>query len=278
MIEAPNGRPTDADLVGFLDGELRTLQARWVASWLARDEELQQRLNLLAQGNGALRGAFGALLAEAPQAKLEAMLHDLPGYRAGVTVRSERGSWRIRRGWPRLALLAAGLAVFVTGAFVDRLVPEWREAIGIEVAGDSEAEWREAVAQYMSLYTPETLSAIPDDAIPKERELTAVGAKLGIGLPLAEISLPGLALKRAQILQYDGNPLGQIAYLDPRGGVLALCIYADGHKDSGPTTEQRVGLNIVHWASHGRAFMLVGRKAMPELRELANLLSQRLTL
>ncbi len=157
MIEAPNGRPTDADLVGFLDGELRTLQARWVASWLARDEELQQRLNLLAQGNGALRGAFGALLAEAPQAKLEAMLHDLPGYRAGVTVRSERGSWRIRRGWPRLALLAAGLAVFVAGAFVDRLVPEWREAIGIEVAGDSEAEWREAVAQYMSLYTPETL-------------------------------------------------------------------------------------------------------------------------
>ena len=84
-------------------------------------------------------------------------------------------------------------------------------------------------------------------------------------------------MKRIQILQYDGNPLGQIAYLDPREGVLALCIYADGHKDSGPTTEQRAGLNIVHWASHGRAFMLVGRKAMPELRELASLLSQRLT-
>jgi hypothetical protein len=37
-------------------------------------------------------------------------------------------------------------------------------------------------------------------------------------------------------------------------------------------------LNIVHWASHGRAFMLVGRKAIPELRDLASLLSQRLTL
>ena len=51
-----------------------------------------------------------------------------------------------------------------------------------------------------------------------------------------------------------------------------LCIYADSHEDIAPTTEQRVGLNIVHWASR-RAFMLVGRKAMPELRDLASLFS-----
>ncbi|MBV9568663.1 MAG: hypothetical protein JO172_11030 [Hyphomicrobiales bacterium] len=111
-----------------------------------------------------------------------------------------------------------------------------------------------------------------------ERELGAVSAKLGVSLPPSAVSLPGIALKRAQILQYDEKPLAQVAYLDPHDGVMALCIYADSHKDIAPTAEQRAGLNIVHWASHGRAFMLVGRKAMPQLQDLASLLSKRLTL
>jgi anti-sigma factor RsiW len=275
---APTDRPADVDLVAFLDGELAAGRAEWLASWLARDGELRQRLTLLEPGRGTLHEAFAGLLAEAPEAKLEAMLLRLPGYRADTIIMRERRSVRAIRSWPRIALLAAGIVLFFAGAAVDRFAARLREAVRIEVASDSEDEWREAVAEYMSLYTPETLSGIPDDATPKERELAAVGAKLGIGLRLAEVSLPGLALKRAQLLQYDGNSLGQVAYLDPRDGVVALCIYTDSHKDSTPSTEQRAGLNIVHWASHGRAFMLVGHKPMPELRELASALSQRLTL
>ena len=132
--------------------------------------------------------------------------------------------------------------------------------------------------EYLSLYTTETLASIPEDAAPKERELAVVGTRLGITLPLADVSLPGLALKRAQLLQYDGKPLGQIAYLDPRDGALALCIYANDLPDIAQETEQRAGMNIVHWSSRGRAFMLVGHTAMPQLQKFALLLSQRLTL
>src|SRR4029077_10582092 len=179
---------------------------------------------------------------------------------------------------PRLALLVAGIALFAAGVLVDRFLPMWRGAAGIEVASGSEDAWRQAVAEYMLLYTPETISGIADDPSHLEHELAVVGAKLGVRLSPSELSLPDIALKRAQILQYDGKPLGQVAYLDPHDGVMALCIYADSHQGIVPTTEQRVGLNIVHWASHGRAFMLVGRKAIPELRDLAGLLSRRLTL
>jgi anti-sigma factor RsiW len=277
-LAIPTGRPTDADLVAFLDGELECARAEWMASWLSRDSELRQRLTLLAGGGGTLRESFAALLAEAPEAKLKAMLLALPGYGSGALAEAERRTSRPMRSWPRLALLAAGIVLLLAGAAAERFLPRLREAAGIEVASDRDDDWRQAVAEYMSLYTPETLSSIPEDAIPKERELAVVGEKLGIGLPLAKISLPGLALKRAQLLKYDGSPLGQIAYLDPKDGVLALCIYADDHKDRVQGTEQRAGLNIVHWASHGRAFMLVGHKAMPELQELASLLSQRLTL
>ena len=278
MTEMPTGRPADADLVAFLDGELAPAQAQWVESWLARDTELRRRRDVLLQNRGAIIDAFTTLLAQAPEAKLERMLQGLPGYGVERPAANYRTRFFRLRSRPRLALLAAGIALFAAGVLVDRFLPDWREAAGIEVASDSEDEWRQAVAQYMSLYTPETIVGISDDPSHMERELAVVGAKIGVHLPPSQVSLPGVALKRAQILQYDGKPLGQVAYLDPRDGVMALCIYADSHEDIAPTTEQRVGLNIVHWAAHGRAFMLVGRKAMPELRDLASLLSQRLTL
>ena len=143
-------------------------------------------------------------------------------------------------------LLAAGIALFAAGVLVDRFLPDWREAAGIEVASDSEDEWRQAVAQYMSLYTPETIVGISDDPSHMERELAIVGAKLGIHLPPSQVSLPGVALKRAQILQYDGKPLGQVAYLDPRDGVMALCIYADSH--AGYRADHRAASGLEHRA------------------------------
>jgi hypothetical protein len=79
--------------------------------------------------------------------------------------------------------------------------------------------------------------------------------------------LPSVALKWVQLLEYDGKPLGVLAYLDGRTMPLALCIYANGGLDAGPVTEQRAGLNIVHWTTYGHAFMLVGHAAMPPMAE-----------
>jgi len=58
MTEIPTGRPADADLVAFLDGELPPAQAQWVESWLARDAELRMRRDVLAQDGGAITDAF----------------------------------------------------------------------------------------------------------------------------------------------------------------------------------------------------------------------------
>jgi anti-sigma factor RsiW len=185
---------------------------------------------------------------------------------------------RLAWTWPRLPLIAAGLALFLVGAGADRWLASWRDGDGSEATGESENDWRQAVAEYISLYSPDTLTAIPDDAAPRQGELTLVGSKLGAALPLEQISLPGLTLKRAQLLEYDKKPLAQLAYLDSKSGVVALCIYGDGHADSAATSERRAGLNIVHWSAHGRAFMLVGHAEMPELQRLAGLLSQKLTL
>ncbi len=40
------------------------------------------------------------------------------------------------------------------------------------------------------------------------------------------VALPGLDLKGAILFQYDGKPLGQVAYLSTEYGPVAFCIIA----------------------------------------------------
>jgi anti-sigma factor RsiW len=290
----PPGRPVDADLVAYLDDEVTAERRAEIARWLDRDVELQQRLTVLASGARSFREAFEPLLAEAPLMRLRSMLAALPAGGAGPTVETWPDEVRPKEArskgapkaslpqrawaWPRLSLIAAGLALFLAGIAAGHWLGAWRGAAPTETANGSEDDWRQAVAQYVSLYSPDTLAGIPDDEGPRQRELAMVGAKLGVSLRLDQLALPGLTLKRAQLLEYDEKPLAQIGYLDPKSGALALCIYADGHPDAVVKNEQRAGLNIVHWSAHGRAFMLVGRAEMPELQRFASLLSQSLAL
>jgi anti-sigma factor RsiW len=274
-------RPSDADLVAYLDGELAADRLAWMEGWLARDAELGARHDLLASGGRRFGEAFGPLLAAAPRARLENLLQSaLAGQPAEASVaRPLFGHASLRsRTWQRLGLIAAGVLLFLAGALVQSELPVLRDALGVETAAQDADEWRQAAAQYVSLYTTDTLSGIPDDMAPRERELAKLSSRLGIALPLTSVSLPGLALKRIQLLAYEGKPLGQVAYLDPHDGPLALCIYASETGDNAPLSERRAGLNVVHWSSRGRAFMLVGHMPQPRLQELASLLSRRITL
>jgi anti-sigma factor RsiW len=281
MVADPARRPTDADLVAFLDGELTAGERVAIESWLARDEALQVRRSLLAKGGRRFDAAFEPLLAAAPTDRLAEMLEGLVG---GRSITAGRGMRVVSRPvlpplWRRLGLAAAGLALFLAGAAAQFALPTLREAIGLgATAENEEEEWRQAAAQYVSLYGPETLVGIPDDPAPRERELAMLGAKLDIALPIASVSLPGESLKRVQLLQYDGKPLGQIAYLDAKDGPLALCFYTARQPDRELVPEQRAGLNVVHWASRGHVFMLMGRMPAPRLAELALLLSRQLTI
>lgn len=273
-------RPTDADLVAQLDGELAADRLAWMQDWLARDAELRALHELLAKGGRRFDEAFGALLDAAPRQRLESTLAGALAQRPEAEIVrpsfGRRGSGS--RVWPRLGLIAAGIALFLAGALAQAELPLLSGMFGERSSEQAEDEWRQAAAQYVSLYTAETLSNIADDPAPRERELGALGKKLGLALPLTSISLPGLSLKRVQVLQYDGKPLGQIAYLDPHDGALALCIYDGGSADRAPASEQRVGLNVVYWSTRGRAFMLVGHLPASRLQEFASLLTRQMTL
>jgi anti-sigma factor RsiW len=268
MTGANGPSPDDAELAAFLDGELPLLRRAAVQQWLDADAAVRDRMGLIARGDRRFREAFDLLLRQAPRGRLEAMLHALGG-----------GAAPARRRLPAAAVLAgAGIALFAFGAAVGRFAPPCLAASppAAHRAQAVPGGWRQAVAEYFSLDTADSLAAIPDDITARQRELEAAAAKLKLSLPASALTLPGLTLKRADVFVFRGMALAEILYLDPRHGPVALCIIANGRPDAGLQAEIREGLNIVFWQRRGLGFLIVGRTPPSELTEQAKSIAMRL--
>ncbi|MBY3541581.1 anti-sigma factor [Rhizobium laguerreae] len=258
--------PSDEDLTAFIDGELTAEEAARIGAMVNEDESVAERLEFLARANLPFEQAFAPLLSEAPREKLEAMLAAIPAQqsaRSGPTP-----AFASRRRF--LGALAASL---VAGIAIDRAV------IGIGrsfSAKDENSEWRAVVADYVSLYTAETFAGPAPGREDQAAQLASL-EKLGLSLSPEAVSLPGIDLKRALLLQYDGKPLAQIAYLDPETGPMALCIVKSDKGPKAPDLESRKGMNVVYWSNATHAFMLIGRIPADRMKELGEDVRRRLS-
>lgn len=239
---------SDELLVAYLDGELEARQHRLIADQVSTNPALAARVEALQCADLPFKAAFEAMLDQAPSERLQAMLKALPPVQAPALSRR------------RFLAVAAGFAV--AGVVADRVFMSWPRA-------ESGQGWRASVAEYMALYTPQTLENLSTDPASQAAQLRSVGAQLGLPLTLGAVELPGAEFRRAQILDYDGALIGQLTYLDPRHGPLALCITASKRGAQPVATEQRRGLNVVYWANLSHGFMLIGRNPFDDLQAMA---------
>jgi hypothetical protein len=128
-------------------------------------------------------------------------------------------------------------------------------------------DWRSAVVVYANLYTNETFSPLNPDAALEATELSAVGAKVGANLTAQNVALPDLRFTVAFMLSFGGSPLAVIAYVDPSGAPVLLCIIADRAADAPMRSERRGDLSLAWWSRSGRSNLVIGR--IPEERALA---------
>ncbi|MBN8950260.1 MAG: Fis family transcriptional regulator [Rhizobium sp. 60-20] len=249
--------PTDEQLTAFIDGELDAVERERIERLIADDEHVAERFDFLSRSTLSFSEAFQPMLAEAPAAKLDAMLAAIPPSKKNKVWAAGIG----RRGF-----LTAIAASFVAAVAIDRAVI----GIGHRLSKpDEDSEWRAAVAEYLSLYTADTLSAPAGDHAQQVAQLNGVGAKLGLPLTPDVIAMPDVEFKRAQILNYDGKPLAQIAYLDPESGPMALCIVQSAKGAAAPDMENRRGMNVVYWSNATHAFMLIGHAPIDRMQQLA---------
>jgi anti-sigma factor RsiW len=248
-----------AELVALIDNELD--EGRRTALWarLAADERLRQRYDELRAAGPPIAVSFDSLLAQAPLARLRALLPldravRQPSKRfAGIALRELAAGIAI-------GLLAAGAAAWVAVSF---WLPSEQE------------NWRSEVAEYTNLYTSETFSPLNPDAPLQAAELSAVGARVGANLTPENVALPGLRFTAAFMLAYEGSPLGVIAYVDHSGAPVLLCIIANHAPDGPMRSERRGDLSLAWWSSHGRSHLVIGHIQEEQAVALARTIERR---
>ena len=240
----------DAQLVALIDNELDDSSRTALLARLASDEGLRQRYEELRLTSAPLGASFDSLLEEAPLARLLAALP--PDAAAWVQPRRSAFAFRNLAAAFVIGALAAGAAIWAASTF------------GLF---DGRDDWRTAIAEYTHLYTDETFAPFKPDAAMQATELSAVGAKVGANLTPENVTLPGLRFTTAFMLSYEGAPLGVIAYVDPSGEPVLLCILADQAPDTPTRSERRGDLSLAWWARGGRSRLVIGR--IPEERAVA---------
>jgi anti-sigma factor RsiW len=258
MINLPSNPLADEHLVAYIDDELSPQQRASVDAALQQQPQLAERLELLRGSELPFRQSFDSLLAEAPRERLQAMLENLQPSRPAAKPLGRR------------RFLAVAASCMLAGVLADRLFLASRTPAPVSRG------WRGVVAEYMALYTAQTLENLSPDIAAQNHQLASVGQRLGLPLDAERVDLLRPQLKRAQILEYDGVPIAQITYLDPKFGPLALCITANAQSTPNHGSERRLGMNVEFWSSDRHAFMLIGHNPPDELRNLAERLRQRL--
>jgi anti-sigma factor RsiW len=241
----------DAELVALIDNEIDESRRTALLARLAADDGLRQRYEELRRTGAPLAACLDELLTQAPLARLRAALPAdkplrQPSKRfAGIALRE----------------LAAGIAIGLLAAGATAWV-----AVSFWLPSEQE-DWRSGVAGYTNLYTSETFSPLNPDAGLQSAELSAIGAKVGAHLTPENVALPGLRFTTAFMLSYDGAPLGVVAYVDPSGAPVALCIIANDAPDAPMRSERRDNLSLAWWSRGGRSRLVIGR--FPEERAVA---------
>ncbi|HEY6519400.1 MAG TPA: hypothetical protein VIZ19_08510 [Roseiarcus sp.] len=241
----------DAELVALIDNELDESRRTALLARLAADERLRQRYEEFRRTGAPLAASLDELLTQAPLARLRAALpadeplRRAPARFAGIALRELAAGVVV-------GLLVAGAAAWIASTF--------------GLLGGRE-DWRSAVADYTNMYSNETFTPLKPDARLQAIELSALGARLGANLTPENVALPGLRFTTAFMLTYQGSPLGVIAYVDPSGAPVALCIIANGAPDAPTRSERRGDLSLAWWSQSGRSHLVIGH--IPEERAVA---------
>lgn len=237
-------RPTDEDLIVYLDGHADADLTARIEAALMEDPSLADDLAALALPQDALREAFDPDRLGAPPVPARFLVpEDAQAAPTVATAPANDPAPLWRRAITPLAIAASfGLGLVTAGAVIER-----------PTAGG----WIEAVAAYQVLYTAETLSGATQTDEVGAGVFSRADDLIGVNAAPAR-TIDGLDFKRAQMLGFGDNALLQMAYLDGDGVPFAFCLTATDGPDRDPQTTEVAGLAATSWVSDGVGYILIG--------------------
>ncbi|ESN16936.1 hypothetical protein L370_00282 [Enterobacter sp. MGH 24] len=248
----------DDAIVAWIDGEMCRADAQQFEEQMKSDERLSGRTAELMKSSQDFAGAFAPLLDDAPLETMHARLAAIPDPQASTPV-----------GVSRRALIAASVSFLMVGSGLGYLL---RTA---SAPADENAHIRDLEAQYMSLYSVETLLDMDSAAPVLQRGLERAAQDIGMKLHMSQLVLQGAELKMVRMLRYETTSIAQIAWISADYGPMALCISPVDEKTTASLRqEQRHSMNLAWWQEAGYQFVLIGRNPPPHLRKNAEQLQQ----
>lgn len=240
----------DDAIVAWMDGEMSPAEAQQFEAQLRTDELLSGRTAQLMKSNQNYQHAFADMLDEAPVERMQARLDRLP-----------KQGFSSSDGVSRRALIAASLSFLTLGSGLGY----WLRPASAPF--DENAHIRDLEAQYMSLYSAETLLDMDAASPVLQRGLARAAQDIGLQLAASQLTLRGAELKMVRMLRYDTTSIAQIAWINADYGPMALCISPTERKmKTAFQQEQRHDMNLVWWQDAGYQFVLIGRNPLNALQ------------
>ncbi|WP_425079229.1 hypothetical protein [Ruegeria denitrificans] len=238
---------SDETLLAYLEGTLDEVQSRAIEAAVEDDAELESRLMALDPFAPVVQDVFEKLPTEAPKVDLpEPVAHHANG------------------GFLRLLAVAAGVGVAAV-------------ALTFWATRPAELGWAQQAAIYQSLYVPETIVSLDSSEASLDKQFAMAEAALGRSLNRETLdSLPGLELKRAQVLSFKGKPLVQVVFADEQGQPFAFCVIRQGPNAPKAEVKRAVlsGLATATWAQDGYGYMLLGSSPQTDLSSKLDVLTR----
>lgn len=246
---------SDEQILAYLDGVLDLEEGRALYLDRQNDPQLDAYITSMEADTGAIGDTGRELLADPPQFAFE---------------RKGGGGVPAKANWIRYGAMAASLAVvFGAGYLTSKFVSGENR---------SPSKWVQAVAEYQTLYTGETLELVEKTDDQRAREVARIGRKIDLVLARTDLEVDGLQFKRSQLLTFKNQQLVQFAFVDKAGIPIAFCIIKRATKIDKPPADKRLvaGMNATVWAKGNYGFVVIGKAPGSEIKQYANVLQKKM--
>jgi len=230
MTKATTSHPEAHRILAYADGRLPVADAADVEKLIAHDPDAAELLRLFKKSALPFAEAFDEMATDTTSKNKT----------PNKPVNSSRKSvWRTA-------------AILVIGLFGGWLGSDFQYRINHQEPPD----WIMQVANYQLLYVRSTVedASVSDHTALKEKLTQALGSEFKI----PNLVNHDLKFMRGQILEIDGAPLIQLAYLPTSGPPVVVCITPKIRAGNKPEQGIANGLSYVRWSDQELSYVMMG--------------------
>ena len=270
---------SDEELVLYADGALSEERRQEIIQSAAHDPELAEILAALDASRLPYQAAFQQKSEPPVPEHIRNTVRQLINENAQTGAAPEHSvaesanvSSSERRVWPSWFLQAACLVLSLGVGYIagSGLLSHDRSTA---TAGD--LDWVQRVADYQSLYVPNTVRHIEVDQAASQKTLDTIAKSSGLTTAIPDLTASGYAFVRAQELGFEGEPLVQLVYHKEGRPPLALCYMAASQSNNTPVHLQDFhGLSTASWTDDQQRYVIVAEESAETLTELYENIAQ----